>query len=147
MTQTEYVGLIVALAAVLAHSRYTARWQYSKWLRLMNRERRNRAKQRANEDAMRGWAALMAGRCPLCCGSGIALVTDASPWLDLEVVGEPDWDVTDCDHCKGSGAIDARDRARLLELARKMRGKKLRSPLDAVLSEACREERPPKAPG
>jgi hypothetical protein len=98
--------------------------------------RRNQAKRDMTDRAKSGWVALMAGRCPYCCGSGIELTTDAT-WLDNDdaMPDEPDWEVSDCHFCKGAGVIDDEARERMLGLLKDMRGKKLRTPLDAALSE------------
>jgi hypothetical protein len=133
---TWYTGVLGALTVLLYGYMGLAmtktildlrRWRLS--------DKRDRAKQRATVSAMQGWAALMAGRCPYCHGSGIELTTDASACLDSDDgIDEPDWDVGDCHLCEGSGVISEPRRQVMLKLLKEMRGKKLRTPFYAALT-------------
>src|SRR5690606_7175998 len=102
MTYTEALRLI-AFALVMLSLLFCQR-QLTTLRRQLQRERRNRAKERINDHAKLEWAALMAGRCPYCCGSGIQLTREIDP--DDSFEDEPEWDVSDCHACSGSGVID-----------------------------------------
>jgi hypothetical protein len=141
MLDEAIVPIVIALTgtAVIVSLVVFYRWVLHRetglWIAL-ERMRRNQAKRDMTDRAKSGWVALMAGRCPYCCGSGIELTTDAT-WLDNDdaMPDEPDWEVSDCHFCKGAGVIDDEARERMLGLLKDMRGKKLRTPLDAALSE------------
>jgi hypothetical protein len=129
-------GAVFAMCVVLCWAFWS---RESERLRdMIERERRNQAKREIDVQAKSGWAALMAQRCPYCCGSGIELTADATAWLDKldsedVIPDEPDWDVGDCDFCDGAGVIGEEHRAKMLDLLSDMRGKKLKTPFDAAL--------------
>ncbi len=81
-------------------------------------ERANRAKRWLNDRALLQWAAVKAGRCSWCLGSGLEITRVLD--LDDDSDDEPDWDVDKCHVCEGEGVVFGESQERMLELWQQM---------------------------
>lgn len=114
----EYTAIAVGCSVVVVCALLAVRREL---VQRLERQRVKAAKQWLNDRDVKAWAAVKAGRCWWCLGSGLELTVTFDPKAPQHWhYDEPDWDVSKCHLCDGAGVPSAEGQARMLELWQQM---------------------------